>query len=47
MIIHHILVRFRIFKALSTTLSATIGTGNILGVAAAMLIDGPEAVFWM
>jgi len=35
------------FKALSTALSATIGTGNIVGVAAAILTGGPGAVFWM
>jgi len=35
------------FRALTTALSATIGTGNIVGVAAAILIGGPGAVFWM
>ncbi len=35
------------FRALSTALSATIGTGNIVGVAAAILLGGPGAVFWM
>ena len=35
------------FQALMTALSATIGTGNIIGVAAAILIGGPGAVFWM
>jgi alanine or glycine:cation symporter, AGCS family len=35
------------FRALSTALSATIGTGNIVGVAAAILMGGPGAVFWM
>ncbi|MCF6147806.1 MAG: sodium:alanine symporter family protein [Candidatus Kuenenia sp.] len=35
------------FQALSTALSATIGTGNIVGVAAAILTGGPGAVFWM
>jgi len=35
------------FQALTTALSATIGTGNIVGVAAAILIGGPGAVFWM
>jgi len=35
------------FKALTTALSATIGTGNIVGVAAAILMGGPGAVFWM
>lgn len=35
------------FAALTTALSATIGTGNIVGVAAAILVGGPGAVFWM
>lgn len=35
------------FQALMAALSATIGTGNIVGVAAAILIGGPGAVFWM
>src|SRR4030066_117543 len=35
------------FQALATALSATIGTGNIVGVAAAILTGGPGAVFWM
>ncbi|MBD3420866.1 MAG: amino acid carrier protein [Chitinivibrionales bacterium] len=35
------------FQALSAALSATIGTGNIVGVAAAILVGGPGAVFWM
>ena len=35
------------FNALMTSLSATIGTGNIVGVAAAILAGGPGAVFWM
>lgn len=35
------------FQALATALSATIGTGNIVGVAAAILVGGPGAVFWM
>jgi AGCS family alanine or glycine:cation symporter len=35
------------FRALSAALSATIGTGNIVGVAAAILMGGPGAVFWM
>jgi len=34
-------------QALSTALSATIGTGNIAGVAAAIVAGGPGAVFWM
>ncbi|MBQ3182299.1 MAG: sodium:alanine symporter family protein, partial [Clostridia bacterium] len=35
------------FQALCTALAATIGTGNIAGVAAAICIGGPGAVFWM
>jgi AGCS family alanine or glycine:cation symporter len=35
------------FGALTTALAATIGTGNIFGVAGAILIGGPGAVFWM
>ncbi len=35
------------FRALSTALSATIGTGNIVGVATAIASGGPGAVFWM
>lgn len=35
------------FQALCTALAATVGTGNIAGVAAAILIGGPGAVFWM
>ncbi len=35
------------FQALSTALAATIGTGNIAGVATAITIGGPGAVFWM
>lgn len=35
------------FQALATALSATIGTGNIVGVAGAILIGGPGALFWM
>lgn len=35
------------FQALSTALSATIGTGNIAGVATAVALGGPGAVFWM
>ena len=35
------------FQALMTALSATIGTGNIIGVAAAISIGGPGALFWM
>ena len=35
------------FGALMTALAATIGTGNIYGVAGAVLLGGPGAVFWM
>lgn len=35
------------FAALMTSLSATIGTGNIAGVATAIALGGPGAVFWM
>ena len=35
------------FKALTTALSATVGLGNIAGVAIAVSVGGPGAVFWM
>ena len=35
------------FKALCTALAATVGTGNIVGVATAVHAGGPGAVFWM
>lgn len=35
------------FQALTTALSATVGMGNISGVAVAIAIGGPGAVFWM
>lgn len=35
------------FQALSTALAASMGTGNIIGVAAAVSVGGPGAVFWM
>ena len=35
------------FQALCTALSATVGTGNIAGVAGAIVIGGPGAIFWM
>lgn len=35
------------FQALMTALSATVGTGNIAGVATAIVLGGPGAVFWM
>jgi len=35
------------FQALMTALSATVGTGNIAGVATAVAAGGPGALFWM
>ncbi len=35
------------FQALSTALAATVGTGNIAGVATAIAAGGPGAIFWM
>lgn len=35
------------YQALCTALAATVGTGNIIGVAGAISIGGPGAVFWM
>ncbi|MEO0453080.1 MAG: alanine/glycine:cation symporter family protein [Verrucomicrobiota bacterium] len=35
------------FKALTSALSATVGLGNIAGVAVAMVLGGPGALFWM
>lgn len=35
------------FQALMTALSATVGTGNIVGVATAIALGGPGALFWM
>ena len=35
------------FQALSTAISATVGTGNIAGVATAISLGGPGALFWM
>jgi AGCS family alanine or glycine:cation symporter len=35
------------FQALMTALAATIGTGNIAGVATAVVLGGPGAIFWM
>lgn len=35
------------FSALMTSLSATVGTGNIAGVATAIFLGGPGAMFWM
>ena len=35
------------FNALMTSMAATVGTGNIVGVSTAIMIGGPGAVFWM
>ena len=35
------------FAALMTALAATVGIGNIVGVATAITLGGPGAVFWM
>lgn len=35
-----------VFGALATTLAATLGTGNIIGVSTAVALGGPGAVFW-
>lgn len=35
------------FQALMTAMAATIGTGNIAGVATAVVLGGPGAIFWM
>ena len=35
------------FQSMTTALAATVGTGNIAGVAAAIALGGPGAVFWM
>ena len=35
------------FQAMSTALSGTVGTGNIGGVALALAVGGPAAIFWM
>ena len=35
------------FQALCTALAATVGTGNLVGVAGAICLGGPGAVFWM
>jgi AGCS family alanine or glycine:cation symporter len=35
------------FQALMTAMAGTIGTGNIAGVATAMVLGGPGAIFWM
>lgn len=35
------------FQSLCTALAATIGTGNIVGVASALIFGGPGAIFWM
>ena len=35
------------FRALCTALAATVGTGNLVGIAGAICLGGPGAVFWM
>jgi AGCS family alanine or glycine:cation symporter len=35
------------FGALSTAMASTVGTGNIIGVAGAIVLGGPGAIFWM
>ncbi len=35
------------FQALPTALAGSIGTGNIVGVATALTLGGPGAIFWM
>lgn len=35
------------FKALMTAMAATVGVGNIVGVAGAVVVGGPGAIFWM
>ena len=35
------------FQALCTALAATVGTGNLAGVAGAIAIGGPGSIFWM
>ena len=35
------------FQALATSVAAQVGTGNIVGVSAAILLGGPGAIFWM
>ena len=35
------------FRALCTALAATVGTGNLVGVAGAISLGGPGAIFWM
>ena len=35
------------FRALCTALGATVGTGNLIGVAGAIALGGPGAIFWM
>ena len=35
------------FQALTTAMAATVGTGNIVGVATALAVGGPGALFWM
>ena len=44
---HHDKASITQFQALSTALAATVGVGNIAGVASAIVSGGPGAVFWM
>ena len=39
--------RISSFKAFSVSLASRVGTGNLAGVASAMFVGGPGAVFWM
>ncbi len=43
----HLKGRLSQFQTLSTSLAASMGTGNIIGVAAAISMGGPGAIFWM
>lgn len=46
-LLHRLRDRDSGFRALCTALAATVGTGNIAGVAGAIALGGPGAVFWM
>ena len=43
----HANTRISSLRALSTALAATVGTGNLVGVAGAICLGGPGAIFWM
>lgn len=45
--IHHSAGTVTPFQALCTALGGTVGTGNLVGVAGAICLGGPGAVFWM